>query len=163
MTAQEIVERLAPRGIRFLIEDGRLIVEPASKLSAADRLAIREAKADLLRLLAPDPERTLPIDLGRIADAIARQPRSPFLNDLAIATIAKAALSAEAAMYGLPRPRIPSRFCIAVNFRIGSPSQSSIATIKAPTKSPHAWTGSRAKSRSCSRNERSSAVTGPAA
>ncbi len=102
MTAQEIVERLAPRGIRFLIEDGRLIVEPASKLSAADRLAIREAKADLLRLLAPDPERTLPIDLGRIADAIARQPRSPFLNDLAIATIAKAALSAEAAMYGLP-------------------------------------------------------------
>ena len=97
MTAQEIPASVS-LGIRFLIEDGRLIVEPASKLSAADRLAIREAKADLLRLLAPYPERTLPIDLGRIADAITRQPRSPFLNDLAIATIVKVALAAQAVL-----------------------------------------------------------------
>ncbi|HUY28170.1 MAG TPA: hypothetical protein VMV27_12190 [Candidatus Binataceae bacterium] len=39
--------------------------------------------------------------MSRIADAIARQPRSPFLNDLAIATIVKAAIRAQAAMTGV--------------------------------------------------------------
>jgi len=44
----------------------------------------------------------LPLSLTRIADAIASHPRSPLLNDLAIAKITQATLRAATALARLP-------------------------------------------------------------
>jgi hypothetical protein len=49
-----------------------------------------------------EPIPTLPIDLGRIADAIAAHPRSPILGDLALAVFARHAVEAQRTIERLP-------------------------------------------------------------
>lgn len=61
--AVSLVDSLRRRDIRLIPDPPKLIVEPASKLTDADREAIRTHKPELLRLLAyaepeaPEPER----------------------------------------------------------------------------------------------------------
>jgi hypothetical protein len=52
MELAALIEDFSKRGIKLTSKDGRLIVEPASKLSDTDREIIRSAKLDLLRVLA---------------------------------------------------------------------------------------------------------------
>lgn len=102
MTPELFLKDLARRGVRLAARGDRLIVDsPLGALRSEEIDRLKRHKRELLPLVVleqTDSERTLPIDLGRIADAIARQPRSPFLNDLAIATIVKVALAAQAVL-----------------------------------------------------------------
>jgi hypothetical protein len=59
MDAQQVLSNFRTRGIRLIPEGCSLAVEPASRLSDADRAAIRLAKEELLRILAPVPERVI--------------------------------------------------------------------------------------------------------
>jgi len=59
MDAQELLSNFRTRGIRLIPEGCSLAVEPASRLSDADRAAIRRAKPELLRILAPRSERVI--------------------------------------------------------------------------------------------------------
>lgn len=108
MSAVDLITTLRKAGIRKIEPrpGGNLFIAPKSCLTPELAERIRQAKPDLLALLAepavqPEPP-SLPIDLTTISDAIARNPRSPFLNDLAIATIARAAIEAQKALTGLP-------------------------------------------------------------
>lgn len=53
MDAHQLLNDFRARGIRVVPEGGNLAVEPAERLSDADRAAIRQAKPELLRILAP--------------------------------------------------------------------------------------------------------------
>jgi hypothetical protein len=59
MDAHQLLRDFRARGIRLVPEGGKLAVEPAELLSDADRAAIRQAKPDLLRILAPAFERII--------------------------------------------------------------------------------------------------------
>jgi|SRR5208283_3317960 len=66
MDVQELVATLASRGIRIAPDPTgeKLTVEPASRLTDADRAAIKQAKPELLRLLrkdTPTPPRAQPM------------------------------------------------------------------------------------------------------
>ncbi len=95
--AVSLVESLSRRGIRLTPNPPKLTVEPASKLTDADREAIRQHKPALLALLtapkakeAPQAECGCPLHLVEIlADAVATCPRSPIEDDLAYARIAR--------------------------------------------------------------------------
>ncbi len=108
MSAAEILAELRERGVRVEpLPDGRLYLEPEDLLDADLIERVRGAKPELLRILASPPPsapepRPLPLDLARVEAAINRSPRSPFLNDLAIATIARAAIEAQRALAALP-------------------------------------------------------------
>src|ERR1700730_17092501 len=52
MDARALIEDFSRRGIRLIPNPPRLTVEPASRLSDADRAAIRASKPELLRILA---------------------------------------------------------------------------------------------------------------
>jgi len=52
MDAHQLLTDFQARGIRLTPEGDKLAVEPASRLSDADRAAIRAAKSELLKLLA---------------------------------------------------------------------------------------------------------------
>jgi hypothetical protein len=52
MDAHRLLDDFQARGIRLIPEGGNLAVEPASRLSDADRAAIRACKPELLRILA---------------------------------------------------------------------------------------------------------------
>ena len=54
MNAQSLIETLSEKGVRLIPDGDGLVVEPASKLTDADRRAIRAHKAELLHLLAAD-------------------------------------------------------------------------------------------------------------
>lgn len=54
MGAHELLLNLAARGIRLAVQDGRLVVTPASRLTDSDRDAIRNCRGELLALLAQD-------------------------------------------------------------------------------------------------------------
>jgi hypothetical protein len=56
MDAHQLLNDFHIRGIRLIPEGHNLAVEPASRLTDTDREAIRQAKPELLRLLAPAPE-----------------------------------------------------------------------------------------------------------
>jgi tubulysin polyketide synthase-like protein len=56
MNARQLLNDLQSRGLRLVPEGGNLAVEPAERLSDADRAAIRQAKPELLRILTPAPE-----------------------------------------------------------------------------------------------------------
>lgn len=56
MGARETFLDLAARGFRLAVQDGRLVVAPASRLADDDRDAIRNCRDDLLALLAKGPE-----------------------------------------------------------------------------------------------------------
>jgi hypothetical protein len=51
---------------------------------------------------AADMSAALPLNLGRIADAIAANPRSPILGDLALAVFARHAIEAQQTIEHLP-------------------------------------------------------------
>ena len=51
MTVQVLIDDLSQRGIRLIPEPPKLIVEPASKLTDADRALIRQHKDELLKQL----------------------------------------------------------------------------------------------------------------
>jgi hypothetical protein len=53
MDAHQLLTDFQARGIRLIPEGGNLAVEPAERLSDADRVAIRANKPELLRILAP--------------------------------------------------------------------------------------------------------------
>jgi hypothetical protein len=53
MDAHQLLSNFQARGIKLFPEGGNLAVEPASRLSDADRAAIRASKPELLRILAP--------------------------------------------------------------------------------------------------------------
>jgi TubC N-terminal docking domain len=59
MDAHQLLNDFQARGIRLVPEGGNLAVEPAERLSDADRAAIRQVKPELLRILAPLPERII--------------------------------------------------------------------------------------------------------
>ena len=59
MDAHQLLSDFRARGIRLVTEGGKLAVEPAERLSDADRVAIRQAKPELLRILAPMFERII--------------------------------------------------------------------------------------------------------
>ena len=105
MDAVMLLSDFRRRGIALVANGEKLTVRPVSRLTDADRAAIRSAKADLLRLLSlpedPGPEfapPTTPRDdppwLVVVADAIAKEQRSPFLNDIALARAAQALVAA---------------------------------------------------------------------
>jgi hypothetical protein len=54
MTAQALVATLVARGVRLIPDGDGLVAKPASRLTEADRQAIRTHKPDLLRLLLLD-------------------------------------------------------------------------------------------------------------
>src|SRR6266851_3306380 len=55
MDVQALMEDFSRRGIRLIPNPPKLVVEPASILTDADRVAIRTHKGELLALLSPDP------------------------------------------------------------------------------------------------------------
>ena len=84
-----------------LVPDGKkLWVEPAEHLSDADRIAIRQSKAELMRILAEST--ALPSLLVAVADAIADSPRSPILNDLALSKAATSFIAVQRASRAAP-------------------------------------------------------------
>jgi ribosomal protein L17 len=125
MTASDVIERFKSLGYDLrLRDDGKLIVRPcppdheAPRLAPLARLAQRY-RAELIQLLqserppdvsdvsdmssvSDEAAPTLPINLSRIVNAIAAHPRSPFLNDLAIATVARHAVEAQRTIERLP-------------------------------------------------------------
>jgi hypothetical protein len=62
MHAQELIATLSARGVQLMPDGDGLVVKPASKLTDAEREAIRTHKPELIRLLQPcehvasDPE-----------------------------------------------------------------------------------------------------------
>jgi hypothetical protein len=56
MNTHQLLNDLRARGIRLIPQGGNLAVEPAEWLSDIDRVAIRQAKPELLRILSPVAE-----------------------------------------------------------------------------------------------------------
>ena len=77
MTAETLVVTFASRGIELAADGDTLMAKPASKLTDADREAIRQHKAALLDLLCAAPQRApcaVPEDAAPQAPAIAPEP-----------------------------------------------------------------------------------------
>ncbi len=87
MDAHQLLTDFQARGICVIPEGGNLAVQPASRLSEADRIAIRQAKRELLRILKPEPER------------IAADSRKPIALDIREKI---AAIESEARQLGWP-------------------------------------------------------------
>lgn len=73
--AQALLSDLHSRGITLIADGEKLTVQPASRLTDADRAAIRQSRPDLLRILTEThPTPTSPVavvlDLDAIADAV---------------------------------------------------------------------------------------------
>jgi TubC N-terminal docking domain len=100
MDAHMLLADLHSRGIRLIPDGEKLWAEPAEQLSDADRVAIRQSKAELMRILAENA--ALPSLLVAIADAIADAPRSPILNDLALSKAATSFVAAQRAAQAAP-------------------------------------------------------------
>ncbi len=118
------------RGIELKRDGNALIARPRQKLGDTDRAAIRGNQAALLKALAritashDQPSAHLPlaawIDLEAIADAIDAEPRSPVLNDLALAHAARVAVTAIQIIRTLPKAtrRGASRLAVTVSRRV---------------------------------------------
>lgn len=76
MMAQEIVEDFQRRGIQLIADPPKLVVQPASKLTDADRAAIREFKPTLLKLLSKDDPASRPIIEAILRESPAAVPDS---------------------------------------------------------------------------------------
>ena len=100
MDARVLLADLHSRGIRLIPDGEKLWAEPAERLSDADRIAIRQSKAELMRILAEND--ALPSLLVAVADAIADAPRSPILNDLALSKAATSFIAAQRASRAAP-------------------------------------------------------------
>jgi hypothetical protein len=130
---ETIINSLGGRGIRLYPAGDKLAVEPADRLTDQDRVLLRKHRDSLLALLSAPENREpatapaigesippLPIDLSRIADAIARNPRSPFLNDLALVVFVRGAIGAARAIADLPEAARPAARlrCLGLQHRI---------------------------------------------
>jgi hypothetical protein len=131
MIARQIVEGFSRYGLRLSVHNGRLQIDPKPlpppetappELCHLARLfkQHRDEVIQLLRSERPDMSNvsrdvdgasasntahmsvTLPLDLGRIADAIAAHPRSPILGDMALAVFARHAVEAQRTIERLP-------------------------------------------------------------
>jgi hypothetical protein len=100
MDAHMLLADLHSRGIRLIPDGEKLWAEPAEQLLDADRVAIRQSKAELMRILAENAP--LPSLLVAIADAIAEAPRSPILNDLALSKAATSFIATQRAAQAAP-------------------------------------------------------------
>ena len=129
MTASDVIERFKSLGYNLQIRhDGKLVVYPCPPSDVAPRLAplarlVQRYREEVIRLLqserpdmsnaaeyvdgesasnAADMSSALPLDLCRIADAVAANPRSPVLTDLALAVFVRHAIEAQRAIERLP-------------------------------------------------------------
>jgi hypothetical protein len=122
VNVQDILLEVQKFGASLAIFDGKLKATPPGVLPDHLKATIRERapeiKAALRAAASPDPTElsdarpaeqdqdnlfsALPVSLARIADAIAVHPRSPLLNDLAIAKVTQATLRAAAVLASLP-------------------------------------------------------------
>lgn len=85
MGARDLLHELDAAGFSVRVEDGSVLIKPASKLTDDQRIAIRAAKPELLSLLTTRPYRLSPAE----ADAAHAEP----WNDAAIARfVARVAL-----------------------------------------------------------------------
>jgi hypothetical protein len=92
MDAHTLLSDLRRRGFSLGVRDGeQIVLRPVSRLTEGDCTAIRQCKAELLRLLTEPTDDSLVLtpSLATVADAIASAPRSSFLDDLAIARAAR--------------------------------------------------------------------------
>jgi hypothetical protein len=125
MVAREIVEGYRRYGLRLSVHNGQLQIDPKPlpppetappELRHLARLFIqhREEVIQLLQSERPDMSNAadmsntadmsaaLPLDLCRIADAVAANPRSPILTDMALAVFVRHAIEARRAIERLP-------------------------------------------------------------
>jgi hypothetical protein len=117
MTASDVIERFKSLGYSLQIRhDGKLVVTPCPPSDEAPRLAplarlvqrYREEVIQLLQSERPDMSNTadmsgaLPLNLCRIADAVAANPRSPVLTDMALAVFVRHAIEARRTIEHLP-------------------------------------------------------------
>ena len=58
MGARDLLNDLAGAGVNLTADGGRLVIQPASKLTAELRSALRQAKPELLALLTGEAERS---------------------------------------------------------------------------------------------------------
>jgi hypothetical protein len=118
--ASEIIEQFESLGYRLQLgANGKLLVRPNPPPDEAPRLAplarlvlrYREEITQLLQSERPDmsnapemsvPIPALPLNLCRIADAVAAHPRSPILGDMALAVFARHAVEAQRTIERLP-------------------------------------------------------------
>jgi hypothetical protein len=106
MKLESLIASLTSRGIQLIPDGSGLIVKPASKLTDAEREAIRQHATEIRATISPkerepgrsDGEHPLASSLITIADAIAAAPRSPVLNDLALSKAAAAFVVSERAI-----------------------------------------------------------------
>jgi hypothetical protein len=111
MNVEEIIAQVHRCGADLTVIDGRLKAAPPGVLPPELKAAIRERAAEIKALLnagdgrhEPPRKETamLPLLLAVIADAIVRAPRSPFLDDLAIARAARCFVEAERTIRDAP-------------------------------------------------------------
>jgi len=123
MDASEIVQKFNQLGIRlFLGRDGNLRARPLPPRDAlSDELRellrfLRQRECEVVQLLSERPDMsnaadmsntadmsvTLPLNLVRIADAVAANPRSPILTDMALAVFVRHAIEAQRTIERLP-------------------------------------------------------------
>jgi hypothetical protein len=127
MSAQALLDELKAMGIRLEPRpNGKLHITPADHLTPELLEAVRRHKTEILATLATSrcteayrhadsvPLLSMLVD---IADAIASAPRSPFLDDLAIARTAHAIVAVERARRNAPRS-IRSEICAITRDRM---------------------------------------------
>jgi hypothetical protein len=129
MDASEIVQKFNQLGIRLYLGcDGNLRARPLPPRDAlSDELRellrfLRQREHEVVQLLSerpdmsnaaeyvdsasvpntPDMSVTLPLNLVRIADAVAANPRSPVLTDMALAVFVRHAIEAQRVIERLP-------------------------------------------------------------
>ena len=117
MNLEEILMRVRRCGADLSVIDGKLKATPPGILPPELKAAIRERAAEIKARLCADsdasvgkatdpnaPMPTFPIDIEAVVDAIASEPRSPFLNDLALSHAARASVEACRIVRDLPEP-----------------------------------------------------------
>jgi hypothetical protein len=125
MIAREIIEGYRRYGLRLTVVDGRLQIDPKPlpppetappELRHLARL-FKQHRDEVIQLLqserpemsnaadmsnTADTSVTLPLNLVRIADAVAANPRSPVLTDMALAVFVRHAVEAQRTIERLP-------------------------------------------------------------
>jgi hypothetical protein len=129
MAASDVIERFKSLGYSLQIRhDGKLVVTPCPPSDEAPRLAplarlVQQHRDEVIRLLqserpdmsvtaeyvdaastsnTPDMSAALPLNLVRIANAVAANPRSPILTDMALAVFVRHVMEAQRTIERLP-------------------------------------------------------------
>jgi hypothetical protein len=98
--ANALIHHFADRGIRLWFDGGKIVVEPASRLTQSDREAIRRWKPALLDVLKGDVEGNL--DPALIAAAVESSKRSHCLDHMALSRFARIAVEVNRILAELP-------------------------------------------------------------